>query len=193
MTDISRGHARRREAVLLALLVCAVFTRPWPVIAAAGDEVTPWNYKVWADGAQVSYLLSSTVPSWLKPIMRDVLEVKYDDLDTNNSDGPRYYEVSSSQLVTVYEVTAADAPAFCAANFLGCATSNAPRRIWIREDPINGYGAHEWCHVDLDDTCIDVGRVAIHEVGHMSGYLNHYGAGSAFARSRMTALRRRFR
>jgi hypothetical protein len=119
--------------------------------------------------------------------MRNVLEVKFDDPSTNNSNGPRYFE-GSSALVTVYELTAAGAPGFCGANFLGCATSNAPKGIWIRQDPENGYGSHLWCHDDLDDNCIDVGRVAIHEVGHMSGYLEHYQSGSAFARSRMTAL-----
>lgn len=183
------GRAKRagtrwsRAIVVLASIALAL---PMSISAAAGDVVTPWNYKVWADGASAPYAFDSSVPTWLRTVMRDVMNNKFDDPNYNNSNGPHYYE-GTSALITVYEVTGANAPAFCASNFLGCATSNAPKRIWIREDPWNAYGTHDWCHVDLDDNCIDVGFVAIHEVGHMGGYLEHYPT-NAFARSRMTVV-----
>lgn len=171
----------RRASIAVALLG-VLLAAPSPISA---DAVTPFGNKVWANGATAKFGFDSGVTTTTKTIIRDVLLSDWTDTSTNNSNGPNYLE-STPLAVIIFEMTAAQAPGFCGADFLGCTTVNpSPHEVYIRKDPANGYGGNDWCHVNNIPACIDEGRVAIHEVGHLSGYLNHYATAS-YARTRMT-------
>ncbi len=187
MSGSGGTHFARRVSCSLALAGLLSWAGVSAVAADPGDELTPWGHDEWSPGAEVNYTFDNNVPPWLRDVVRDILEATYPDSATNNSNAPRYAEATPAQ-VTIYEPLGANAPLFCPTDWLGCTTTDAPNSIWIRQDPATGYGGKDWCHVDDVGGCIDVGRVIIHEVGHMSGYLNHYGDGTAYGRTRMTAL-----
>jgi hypothetical protein len=75
-----------------------------------------------------------------------------------------------------------------APDWLGCATGlTTPKQLWIRSDPLNAYSHKLYCNQSSVNGCAEVGRVAIHEVGHIGGYLGHY-ASNAWGRTRMSPL-----
>lgn len=159
----------------------------------AADKVTPFGTKLWADGANLTYTWGVwpigpdqyTVPPWLKIVMTDVLENTWADPATNNSDGPRYTYTTGTADVIVY--WAPDNPVHMTSGWIGSADgTTTPKRIWLRSDPKTA-SYPDWCdHLDLRANCPDAGRAAIHETGHVSGYLNHNATG-VWAESRMTS------
>jgi len=180
-----------RSAIAFATLLLT--TLPSTVSADPGDVLTPFGTKLWADGATVDYKFHADVPTWLRTVLGDVLEVGWADTDTNNSDGPRYNgPVTSGEDLKLFWDTQSgisecddDAP-----GWLGCATAEeTPMQIWIRKDPAgqNAYGDDQWCDLSETGACPWAGRIAIHEVGHVAGHLGHYAANN-WGRSRMTPL-----
>lgn len=167
---ISLVAGRRRlinvATVLAALAVLAMAT------PAAADNPTPQGNRLWSNGATSTYKWDASVPAWLRPVMTNVLETTWADPATNNSNGPRFS----------YSTTGSGTIQYLASNsvcgsggWLGCADARyVPAwKIWLTSNPQSvGYGKN-WCDLSLVSGCPDAGRVAIHEVGHVGGFLDH--------------------
>jgi hypothetical protein len=126
LSNSASRRLRHDRALTLPLAVLVLVLSASP---AHADQVTPWDHKEWSDGENVTYAFDGNVPPWLAGIMRDVLEDKWADLGTNNSDGPDFIEDANYDFDIRFQ---ASAPTFCGTLWLGCTTTNAPNRMWIR-------------------------------------------------------------
>lgn len=95
------GH-RRRLVPLVVLVVGFVAVVPLPV---AADEVTPLWPKRWTANELASFEWEvsedsshTVVPSWLRTVMLDVFQTTWNDLSTNNSNGPWFTYFTSSDI-----------------------------------------------------------------------------------------------
>ena len=161
-------YGRRRIAAFLA---CVAILASAPIAAAS---ITPRGNKLWSALESATYEFgtwssrgnSYTVPTWLRAVVTDVMENGYDDNGTNNSKGP-VFSFSTSNDITVY--WSPTNPISGSSGWLGTVDATTfPARIWIRSNPSSG-----WCDLNLHTGCADAGRVTIHEVGHVGGFLNH--------------------
>lgn len=178
-------HARRPQGRSVAVPIAVAFLLTLvQVPLAMADAPTPQGGPLWDPGDDTTYGWGVgedeegndlNVPTWLKDVMRDVFDNAWEDPVTNNSNSVRYGE-GAAVVQVKYTV---DAPLYCGTSWIGCANGNT-KKIWMRK-------LSTWCD-KLDEPvtgCWDAGRAAIHEIGHVSGYLDHYPTQS-WGRSRMT-------
>lgn len=154
-------------------LACAMFLAA--VGTAGAHDPTPQGNESWHSTKSSDYKWHSSMHDDLKPVLNNVLQTTWDDRTTNNSDSVvfEYDQGSSGEGLVYFQTTAAG---FCGSGWLGCADSRYLPfwEIWIRSNPgPQGAGFEQWCDFEDDSGCPDVGRVAIHEAGHV-GDLDHY-------------------
>jgi hypothetical protein len=182
---VNLGHLGQRRAIMLATGLAALQLVGITVPALAHSP-TPQGNKLWSNGATSQYKWDATVPSahWLRPAMTDVIQSGWASPSSNNSNGVRFSYGATGQGVVYYTSSSGG---ICGGGWLGCADARyVPTwKIWIRSNPITA-GWENWCDLESDMGCPDAGRVAIHEVGHVGGYLEHYDTG--FGATRMTPL-----
>jgi hypothetical protein len=157
--------------------LCSLAALAAPSLASAHTPTTGfagWSPSEVASGSQ--YRWSSSVPSWLQAPMTDVLETQWASPSTNNSKHISF-SYSSSGAGTVYFADSTGV-SDCdnVIGWLGCAYGGGTPswKIWIKANP-----GSPWCQLRLQDGCWDVERIAIHEVGHVGGYLAHYSTSQA--------------
>jgi hypothetical protein len=187
MTAGRRVSPATRIAVLLgSMLLVAV---P-PVSADPGDEITGFGTKLWEDGREPDYKFHSGVEGWLGTILTEVLEEGWADVNTNNSDGPRFegpIAHSDDELKFWWATSSGLSECDTAApGWLGCGTGETnPKKVWIRSSAAtHGWPLDQWCDIAETGSCPWIGRTAIHEIGHVGGHLQHYAPG-IWGRTRM--------
>lgn len=159
-----------------AFSVAIVLVMAFPAVGLAHEPTGAPYANSWTttqiDNGPSAYKWDASVPAWLKAPMNDVLQVAYADEDFNNSDSIRFAYGSGGSATVLYKPRYdPGVPSDCqAVNWQGCANGAGSWswNIWIRS---TGY---TWCQNNPNgDPCRDVERVAIHEVGHVSGFLDH--------------------
>jgi hypothetical protein len=166
----ARSGARRAAltVALLGALLSIAGDAP-----ALGHSPTPAPYgRSWSTSevaAGSTYGWDSTIPAWLKAPLQDVLEVQWESITSNNSRHISFRRGSGGATVSFSNLTGVTA---CnnVPGWLGCASGAGSTgwRIWIRRNP-----NLPWCQLNLVNGCWDVERIAIHEVGHVGGFLDH--------------------
>lgn len=161
-----------RRAVCLAVILLVAYPG-----AAAAHLPTGAPYSNSWTATQINngpstYKWDGSVPTWLKSPMNDVLQTAYDDPQMNNSDSIRFAYGSGGSATVLYKARYdSGVPSECSVvNWQGCANGAGSWswNIWIRST------SYTWCQNNPNgDPCRDVERVAIHEVGHVSGFLDH--------------------
>lgn len=182
MKTFSRRRIGSLAAAGVGLLTVAV-----PGIAVARD-ITPgsggWSSAEITAGS--TYHWDASVPSWLKPVMQDELDNQWDDSATNNSKHIHFSYSTSGTATVWFKNTSGVQDCDALPIWYGCANNGGATNwnIWLRASP----GGAGWCDVlnPLVTGCIDAGRVAIHEIGHVGGYLAHNLSTQSNTLSRMT-------
>jgi len=168
---------RRRSLVGAARLSGLLLTAAVSVASAAptaGHSPTPAPYgRSWSTSevaAGSTYDWDSTVPTWLKAPLQDVLETQWASITSNNSRHIAFRRTAGGQATVSFTNVTGVVACNNVPGWLGCASgAGSPGwRIWIRRNP-----NLPWCQLSLVNGCWDVERIAIHEAGHVGGFLDH--------------------
>ena len=153
---------RQLSLGLFAVVVSLIL--PGPLLA---HTPTPGS-AIWTPNATSTYKWDSMVPSWLRTSVQDVLEVKWPSASSNNSRRV-IFSYGSTGAATVFFQDITSVPACNNTwGWLGCADGTVlpTWKIWIRKSA-------NWCDLNSVTGCSDSRRVAIHEVAHIGGFLDH--------------------
>ena len=149
--------------VALALTESAVTAAHSPTPAGQ-----PWTSAEIAAGSEFKW--DTTVPTWLKPVMQDLLENKWDDSSTNNSVHISFaYNAAGAAKVMYVPTSGCDSDP----NWIGC-SSNGGSITWIIRMRSN-HPSYPWCQINGANGCWDARAIGIHETGHVGG-LGHLNA-----------------
>jgi hypothetical protein len=169
----------RWRALCVAVAVISLLAEPELALAHQPDDA-PYDNS-WTpgqiDNGPSLYHFDGSVPSWLETPMNNLLQTNYANAAANNSDSIRFWYNSSGSATVLYKTRyASGVPADCSVkNWQGCANGAGSWswNIWIRNE-----AAYTYCQHNPDnDPCRNIQRIAIHEAGHVSGFLAHNDVG----------------
>jgi hypothetical protein len=181
--NATRIQAPRRVLVRVARLSGLMLAAALSVTSAAptiGHSPTPAPYgRSWSTSevaAGSTYDWDSTVPAWLKSPLQDVLEGQWASNTSNNSRHIAFRRAAGGEATVSFTNVTGVVACNNVPGWLGCASgAGSPGwRIWIRRNP-----NLPWCQLSLVNGCWDVERIAIHEAGHVGGFLDHMDTSQA--------------